>query len=103
MLRRAFVLLGGTFGLAACGTSNTGPYSGANQPVGQSLAGTPPPGLMQGPPVTGPVAILLPLTGRMADVGRPMLRAAQLALSVPGSPPLDVKDTKGTPEGAVQA
>jgi branched-chain amino acid transport system substrate-binding protein len=74
-----------------------------NQPVGQSLGMTPPPGLMQGPPISGPVAILLPLTGRMADVGRPMLRAAQLALSVPGSPMLDAKDTGGTPEGAVQA
>ena len=64
---------------------------------------TPPPGLMQGQAISGPVAILLPLTGRMADVGRPMLRAAQLALSVPGSPMLDAKDTGGTPEGAVQA
>ncbi len=32
-----------------------------------------------------------------------MLRAAQLALSVPGSPGLDVKDTGGTPQGAAQA
>jgi ABC-type branched-subunit amino acid transport system substrate-binding protein len=32
-----------------------------------------------------------------------MLRAAQLALSVPGSPMLEVEDTGGTPEGAAQA
>jgi ABC-type branched-subunit amino acid transport system substrate-binding protein len=49
------------------------------------------------------VAILLPLTGRLADIGKPMLRAAQLALSVPGSPMLDIKDTRGTPDGAAQA
>jgi branched-chain amino acid transport system substrate-binding protein len=39
----------------------------------------------------------------MADIGKPMLNAAQLALSVPGSPPLVVKDTGGTPEGAARA
>ena len=49
------------------------------------------------------VAILLPLTGRLAEIGKPMLRAAQLALSVPGSPALDVKDTQGTPDGAALA
>jgi ABC-type branched-subunit amino acid transport system substrate-binding protein len=32
-----------------------------------------------------------------------MLRAAQLSLSVPGSPALDVKDTGGTPDGAARA
>jgi len=32
-----------------------------------------------------------------------MLRAAQLALSVPGSPVLEVKDTGGSPDGAAQA
>jgi branched-chain amino acid transport system substrate-binding protein len=46
---------------------------------------------------------LLPLTGKLAEIGRPMLRAAQLAMLVPGSPILDVKDTHGTPEGAAQA
>jgi ABC-type branched-subunit amino acid transport system substrate-binding protein len=49
------------------------------------------------------VAILLPLSGKLADIGRPMLRAAQLALQVPGSPVLDIRDTGGTPEGAAQA
>jgi hypothetical protein len=32
-----------------------------------------------------------------------MLRAAQLALDAPGAPPLDVKDTGGTPDGAAAA
>jgi ABC-type branched-subunit amino acid transport system substrate-binding protein len=39
----------------------------------------------------------------MAELGRPMLEAAQLALSVPGSPALDVRDTGGTPDGAAHA
>ena len=38
---------------------------------------------------SGQVAILLPLSGKLAEIGKPMLRAAQLALSVPGSPTLD--------------
>jgi ABC-type branched-subunit amino acid transport system substrate-binding protein len=48
------------------------------------------------------VAILLPLSGRLADIGGPMLKAAQLSLSVPGSPSLLVKDTAGSPEQAAQ-
>lgn len=99
MLRRAFVLLIGTLGLAACGTSESGKPTDINQPPTPKTgsAGT-------GNPVsTGPVAILLPLTGRMADIGKPMLDAAQLALAVPGSPDLMVKDTGGTPDGAAKA
>jgi branched-chain amino acid transport system substrate-binding protein len=52
---------------------------------------------------SGPVAILLPLSGKLADIGKPMLRAAQLSLSIPGSPILIAKDTGSTPEGAAQA
>jgi branched-chain amino acid transport system substrate-binding protein len=104
MLRRAFVLLLGTLCLAACGSKNSGAPGAMNQPPG-----TPPgqqPAMMSapvGPAVSGPVAILLPLTGKLAEIGQPMLRAAQLAMAVPGSPVLDVKDTGGTPEGAAQA
>jgi ABC-type branched-subunit amino acid transport system substrate-binding protein len=96
MLRRAFILLLGTLGLAACGHPDTGAPTVINQPPGSSLGGAP-------PGASGPVAILLPLTGKMADLGKPMLQAAQLSLSYPGSPILDVKDTRGTPEGAAQA
>jgi hypothetical protein len=57
-----------------------------------------------GPGPTGQrVAILLPLSGPRADLGQMMLHAAQLALDGPGAPPLDVKDTGGTPEGAAAA
>ncbi len=49
------------------------------------------------------VAILAPLSGANSERGQALVRAAQLALSVPGSPPLDVLDTQGTPEGAATA
>lgn len=66
---------------------------------------TPPP--FAGPPLagqapTGPVAvaILLPMTGANATAGADLLKAAQLALSPPGSPPLDIKDTGSDPQRA---
>lgn len=63
----------------------------------------------QAPSVTAPVpvgrrvAILAPLTGPNAELGRALLQAAQLSLAQPGSPPLDQQDTAGTPEGAATA
>jgi ABC-type branched-subunit amino acid transport system substrate-binding protein len=99
MLRRAFVLLLGTLALAACGGGYSyGPsgYGGAPVPLG----GVPP----GAPAASGQrVAILLPLSGARADIGQSMLQAAQLALDAPGAPPLDAKDTGGTPEGAAAA
>lgn len=99
MLCRAFVLLLGTLGLAACGAKDTGAPTAINQPHGQAAGTT----LTPGPAAAGPVAILLPLSGKMAEIGKPMLWGAQLALSIPGAPILDVKDTDGTPEGAARA
>lgn len=101
MLRRTFGLLLGTLALASCasgyGGGPAGYYGGAPVP----LTGTPP-GAPSGP--TGQkVAILLPLSGDHADIGQSMLRAAQLALDAPGAPPLDSKDTGGTPDGAAAA
>jgi branched-chain amino acid transport system substrate-binding protein len=49
------------------------------------------------------VAILLPLSGARADIGQAMLHGAQLALDGPGAPPLDPKDTAGSPDGAASA
>jgi hypothetical protein len=101
MLRRAFVLLLGTVSLAGCGGGQYG-YGGAY--------GGPPVALGSGQPGAAPsaagpggqrVAILLPLSGARADIGQAMLQAAQLAME--GGPPLDVKDTAGTPEGAAAA
>ena len=48
-------------------------------------------------------AILLPLTGPNAEVGQALLKAAQLSMAAPGSPPLDSYDTAGTAEGASRA
>ncbi len=103
MLRRAFVLLLGTLALAGCG----GGYGGYG-PRGFGGYGGPPVPLGAGAPIgPGPtgqrVAILLPLSGPRADLGQMMLHAAQLALDGPGAPPLDAKDTGGTPEGAAAA
>src|ERR1700722_16211425 len=102
MRRRAFVFLTATLGLGlpglvACGSSDSDKPTAINQPP---AAGTAP---AANPIAPGPVAILLPLSGRMADIGKPMLPAAALALSVPGSPDLMVKDTASTPEGAATA
>lgn len=89
MLRRAFLLLAGSAGLAGCAASTTPAYNGGA------------PGA-SGPTVVSnrKVAILLPLTGPRADIGQPMLEAAQLALAAPGSPILIQEDTGGTAQGA---
>ena len=86
--------------MAACGSSNTGAPGAINQPPAAPI-NAPRPG--PGPADSGQIAILLPLSGRLAEIGRPMLRAAQLSMTVPGSPTLMVKDTGGTPDGAARA
>jgi hypothetical protein len=43
------------------------------------------------------------LSGALADRGQPMLQAAQIALPTGSRPPLDAKDTGGTPDGAANA
>ena len=65
-----------------------------------SAMAPPPAALPPGPPR---IAILLPLTGPMSAAAQPMLQAAQLAFSLPGSPVLDVRDTGGDPSRAAQA
>lgn len=97
MLPRAFLILLAA-PLAAC----------VGQPYGSGGPGaTPAPlgaGTVPGQPVQGrQVAALLPLSGRYAALGQGMLQAVQLALTPPGSPPLDVEDTGGTPQGAAGA
>ncbi len=106
MFRRAFVILASTLALAACGgtagLSGGGPL--ATAPTVPLAPGAP------GAPAASPVApagrtitLLAPLSGQLADRGQALANAAQLALASPGSPPLDVRDTGGTPEGAAQA
>jgi hypothetical protein len=110
MVRRACVLLLGTLALpvvlsmalTGCGGGYGGQYGSA------PVALIPAPGAYGAAapaPTAGPgrVAILLPMSGPHADLGQPMLQAAQLALDSPGAPALIVKDTGGTPDGAAAA
>jgi ABC-type branched-subunit amino acid transport system substrate-binding protein len=66
----------------------------------------PPPG-PTGPPTSGPikVALLVPMSGANADLGKAMLEAAQLALFNTESERLTLvpRDTAGTAEGAANA
>jgi branched-chain amino acid transport system substrate-binding protein len=62
-----------------------------------------PPQLPQRPVLGKRVALLAPLTGPNAERATALVQAAQLALDAPDAPPLDVIDTRGTPEGAASA
>ena len=98
------MLLLGTLALSGCGGGygyGPGGYFGGGAPV--PLSGGPPGGTAAAGPAGQRIAILLPLSGPRADIGQAMLRAAQLALGAPGAPPLDTKDTAGTPQGAATA
>ncbi len=53
-------------------------------------------------PAQRKIAVLLPLTGQNAGLGRDLLRAVQLALGSDGPQP-DVQDTGSTPTGATTA
>jgi len=52
---------------------------------------------------SGNVALLLPLSGAMAPVGQILENAAKLALPDGGQTTLDIRDTGGTPQGAIAA
>ncbi|APH60717.1 Leucine-, isoleucine-, valine-, (threonine-, and alanine-) binding protein [Granulibacter bethesdensis] len=93
MRRRTLSLLVASLALAGC--SNT--LSGGSGPL--RLSGS----AGQGSGKLDHLAILLPLSGPDAARGQAMLKAAQLALDVPGSPRLEPMDTHGTPNGAAQA
>lgn len=73
----------------------------ANQTPAPSPAAPAPAKIL--PKVTA--AILLPLTGKNAELGQSMLKAAQMALFDVGSANFELKpiDTKGTPDGAAAA
>lgn len=78
--------------ITACG------QLGQSEAPPQPVVGAPTaPAFPPGPPR---VAILVPLTGPNADAGQSILKAAQLALSRPGSPALDIQDTGGDPNRA---
>lgn len=86
------VMAAALVGLAACATV---PTQGG---VKQAPAAAKPEG-------TAKVAILLPLSGPDAGIGRAMLNAAELALFDLADARMELmpRDTAGTPQGAVQA
>jgi len=102
MHRRALGILLGTLALAGCGGGQSGGYRAEPQPLPPPVAEVPQQPA-PAPPPTGRVALLVPLTGPLADRGQAMAQAAQLVLGVPDAPALDVKDTAGTPDGAAAA
>ncbi len=98
MARRTFLLLAGILALAGCvGTAEVAPY--APRPTTPGAL----PGAATRVPAGHGVAILAPLTGPNAERGQALVRAAQQALSDPGSPALAVQDTGSTPAGAAAA
>ena len=91
------------------GACTTGPLSGFGL-GGEAASYPPPPAGVQAPPSETPpvpptsrVGLLLPLSGSNAPLGQAMLRSAQLALDLPGAPPLDAQDTGDAPGGAARA
>src|SRR3954453_12065065 len=102
MRQRAFLFLLCVLTLSGCGEQFSGRYGPGNQ-FGPGGAG--PLGMADGNrSISGQkVAILLPLTGPLADRGRDLLQAAQLATQNGAGPMLDVMDTGGTPAGAAAA
>ncbi len=105
MVRRTTSLLGvfATALLAGCATGPMQSYGGNGAPsslypgsVGSTALG----GAAGGGRA---VAILAPMSGANAERGTILVQAAQLALSAPGSPSLDVRDTGSTPQGAATA
>ncbi len=96
---RASLILAALLGLTACVAER--PAAGYGQPMSLAPGAARSPGGAPVPQLDGrTVAILLPLTGSNADIGNAMLKAAQLALDVPGAPPLLPLDTAGVPAGA---
>lgn len=96
----AFALL---LALAACGGGRMVPAP-VTSPQSPSAGPAP---RMPAPPAAGPVkvALLLPLSGANADLGKAMLEAAQLALFNTDSGQLTLvpRDTAGTAVGAASA
>jgi branched-chain amino acid transport system substrate-binding protein len=97
------MLLAASVALAGC--SAEGGFGGPAGQGGPALSLEPGAGPSPGPgaPSGKGVALLAPLSGPNAALGPVLEAAAKLALSVPGSPALDVRDTGGTPEGAAAA
>ncbi|MGH7122485.1 MAG: penicillin-binding protein activator [Acetobacteraceae bacterium] len=94
MLRRTWLMLACSLGLAACSVQSE--TSGRPAGLFPGTSGAP-------APASRKVAILLPLSGPLAAVGQDMLQAAELVLQEPGSPPFQAYDTMSSPAGAAAA
>jgi len=96
-------------GLAGCGAGRIvpAPVVSPQSPFGGAENLPPPPSSMPPPAASGPVkvALLVPLSGANAELGKAMLEAAQLALFTTGSDQLTLvpRDTGGTAQGAAAA
>lgn len=78
------------------------PLSPAQPPYGEPAPAPPPAAAATGP---AKVALLVPLSGGNAELGKAILNAAQLALFETGGDQLTLvpRDTGGTPQGAANA
>ena len=96
------MLLAASVALAGCSAESG--FGGGGGQAGPALSLAPGAGgPSRRPPNGRGVALLAPLSGPNAALGPVLVAAARLALSVPGSPPLAVHDTFGTPDGAAAA
>ncbi len=82
--------------LAGCSTVTSPPVSN----VGGTAQGMTSPDLGQR---HGPVALLVPLSGPYAGIGRSIEQSVKLVFSAHGAPRLDIENTGGTPSGAAAA
>jgi branched-chain amino acid transport system substrate-binding protein len=71
--------------------------------VNPATGAVPPPAAPDTGRTSGPVALLVPLSGPLATIGQSIEQAVKLAFTAPGAPALDVRDTAGTPQGAAAA
>lgn len=102
MRHRAFFILVCMLWVSGCADRTSGRYGGGDQ-FGAGFGSPPGFGGASGPNAVQKVAILLPVTGPRADIGKVLAQAAQLALPPGGAPALDVIDTGGTAAGATAA
>jgi ABC-type branched-subunit amino acid transport system substrate-binding protein len=90
--------------LAGCAGQSPQPYGGNSSLPTFSGALPSAPSTASGIGKTsGPVALLVPLTGDLAPAGQALVNAAKLAFTGTGAPALDIRDTSGTPAGATAA
>lgn len=98
---RSCLFVGAAAALASCSEPVPSP-SGVAAPPSATLSSTASP-LPNTGKTSGPVLLLVPLSGPLASVGEVLANAAKLALPANGTPQLDIRDTQGTPQGAASA